>query len=180
MMPPLLPPLTGSPKQIAWANDLRDKVLAESDVALDDPLVVPLLAEKTDASYWIGNTVRMSWHLVGRRGAAAYVHVPMDRGPRVTEDERWTETWGARVEDSTLVTDEWEGVYKRDDDLHVVVEWSRPRFGSRGRPTKYSVTVSRDGNHIGSRHFAENVWWGQGSPEGFVRQILDGSPPHWA
>lgn len=69
----IMPDLDGTPKQIKWANDLRDGVINRTSHDLRErfqPRMLSIIAERTSAAWWIEN-----------RGEAfdALAHVMFDR-----------------------------------------------------------------------------------------------------
>lgn len=68
-----MPDLDGTPKQVKWANDLRDGVINRTSHDLRDrfqPRMLSIIAEHTSAAWWIE-----------KRGEAfdALAHVMFDR-----------------------------------------------------------------------------------------------------
>lgn len=56
-----LPPLSGSAKQVAWAQTIRDQAVVKLGDRLQDPAVLAALAGRTEAGWWIdhrGNPAR--------------------------------------------------------------------------------------------------------------------------
>ena len=69
----IMPDLDGTPKQVKWANDLRDGVINRTSHDLRErfqPRMLSIIAERTSAAWWIEN-----------RGEAfdALAHVMFDR-----------------------------------------------------------------------------------------------------
>ncbi len=63
-----LPQLSGTVKQIAWAQTIRDQAVVKLDDRLQDPAVLAALVGRPEAGWWIdhrGNPAREVRRLAG-------------------------------------------------------------------------------------------------------------------
>ncbi|WP_157528658.1 hypothetical protein [Nocardia sp. NRRL S-836] len=109
-----LPPLSGTAKQVAWAQTIRDEAVAKLGDRLQDPAVRAVLAEHVEAGWWIdhrGNPAREVRRLAGpterdraegRERTQRLLAWVLDGPPgpsQIVHDPRWNNRQGMRPPD---------------------------------------------------------------------------------